>query len=978
MSRSPREPSPDSCGCCQSGPEEPKRYNRPGLSAISYRVGTHPIFRRRMLDRLHRQSLPDGPHQGARPLSALTTRTADDPGIALIDAWSTVLDVLTFYQERIANEGYLRTATERRSVLELARTIGYELRPGVAAGTFLAFTVESVPGMPPGAFIPRGTQVKSLPAKGKLPQTFETMTDFEARVEWNQLLPRLTRPQDVVIAPAGTGEGEDRLYLIDTQGFLPEDTPTLPVDDLYRLNPQTVIEEGVTAVRAVPVHHLCFQGMGLNLEVGQILLLVGQKSDGSLKVLPRMIQEVEELPQQEITRINFEVLPPQPPAFVFPTLQFQVVPFVQVAFGGIQVQQSVLQQNWRERDFQAFLLINHWDEMRLLEHLSRPPQPVTTAAQQGVFAFREKMGFFGHNAPLYSSLPKKDNLQGDPYPHNWDNPDWEIWKDPLLVNPKNPTETFYYTAADVYLERVVSEVLPGSWVLFKPESGDVAIYRVEAVREVSRTGFGISGKVTGLTLARPEATATLEDNCTDKPSRFKVRTSTAYVTSEALELARLPIETPVPAGAGHLMLDGLVPGLQPGQPVIIEGELQDTPGVVEQEAAFIKDVVHARGYTTLFFEKGLQHSYVRSTLTVRANVVEATHGETVTEVLGSGDNSRPNQRFELRKPPLTYVSAATPTGTRSSLTLRVDGIEWEEAPSLFGLAPEDSRYIVRIDDDGKTFLTAGDGHSGARLPTGTENVIATYRSGIGPDGEVEAHSLTLLQTRPHGVREVTNPLPASGAAPPESRDDARQNAPLTVLTLDRIVSLRDFQDFARAFAGIGKAQARLLWNGETRLVHVTVGSATGKEIDRGSALYRNLVAAIDRVRDPFQPVRVDSFQLLYFHLDVGIKPDPRFREEEVFAAVEAALQEEFRFEKRQFGQPVTAAEIAAIVQGVDGVIAGDLNRLYRVTDPAGPAQSVPPAVLTADAAHFEDGEFHPAQLLLLNPAGIILRKMEDA
>ena len=40
--------------------------------------------------------------------------------MALIDACACVADVLTFYQERIANEGFLRTATERRSVLELA------------------------------------------------------------------------------------------------------------------------------------------------------------------------------------------------------------------------------------------------------------------------------------------------------------------------------------------------------------------------------------------------------------------------------------------------------------------------------------------------------------------------------------------------------------------------------------------------------------------------------------------------------------------------------------------------------------------------------------------------------------------------------------------------------------------------------------------------------------------------------------------
>ena len=64
----------------------------------------------------------------------LTTRDeSNDLANAILDSTALVLDVLTFYQERIANEGFLQTATERRSILELAEEIGYQLRQGVAA-----------------------------------------------------------------------------------------------------------------------------------------------------------------------------------------------------------------------------------------------------------------------------------------------------------------------------------------------------------------------------------------------------------------------------------------------------------------------------------------------------------------------------------------------------------------------------------------------------------------------------------------------------------------------------------------------------------------------------------------------------------------------------------------------------------------------------------------------------------------------------
>ena len=148
-----------------------------------------------MIQRIPLWEIPDGERKGDRPLSALTTRAPSDPLIALLDSWATIADVLTFYQERVANEGFLRTATERRSVLEMARSIGYELDPGVAASGFLAFDVDDSDLTPDEAEIPVGTQVQSVPASNdELPQTFETSDDFTARVDWNEIPARRSEP----------------------------------------------------------------------------------------------------------------------------------------------------------------------------------------------------------------------------------------------------------------------------------------------------------------------------------------------------------------------------------------------------------------------------------------------------------------------------------------------------------------------------------------------------------------------------------------------------------------------------------------------------------------------------------------------------------------------------------------------------------------------------------------------------------------
>ena len=177
----------NTCGCC-TGTEiavPVSEMNPPGQSAIVYRAGTYATFLETMLARL-------------TAIPGLTTRDPADPSIALLDGWATIADVLTFYQERIANEGYLPTAQQRRSVLELARLIGYRLRPGVSASVRLAFTVTN--GF--AGTIPAGTRAQSIPGTGESPQFFETSAAFEARDAWNALGPRLGRPQIVTPAPA--------------------------------------------------------------------------------------------------------------------------------------------------------------------------------------------------------------------------------------------------------------------------------------------------------------------------------------------------------------------------------------------------------------------------------------------------------------------------------------------------------------------------------------------------------------------------------------------------------------------------------------------------------------------------------------------------------------------------------------------------------------------------------------------------------
>jgi hypothetical protein len=399
---------------------------------------------------------------------------------------------------------------------------------------------------------------------------------------------------------------------------------------------------------------------------------------------------------------------------------------------------------------------------------------------------------------------------------------------------------------------------------------------------------------------------------------------------------------------------------------------------IVSEKAEIASVSHNGERTTLTLREPLQNIYDRATVTINANIALATHGETVVdEVLGSGDGTKVNQQFVLKKPPLTYVAASNPSGSKSTLSVRVNGMLWHEVPSLYGLDSQSRSYTLHTDKDSNTIVMFGDGHNGARLPTGEENIRATYRSGIGLDGEVAAGSLTVLQTRPLGIQEVTNPLAATGAALQETPREIRVKAPLSVKAMKRIVSLQDLEDFTYSFAGIGKAQAKVLEAGTHRqLVHLTIAATNGGSIRSDSDLYINLVEGIDAASAPTHrllasKVQIDSYNRRLFNLKAKIRVDPDYQATLVLAEIKTALVAAFAFKRREFGQAITAAEITALIHSIKGVVAVQLERLYCLGD--SPQFN---SRLQAQKAHWENSKALPAQLLLLNLEGLILQEMK--
>jgi hypothetical protein len=942
----------NTCGCCTrpEGPASQSIKNRPGLSALAYRVGTHGQFKAAMKNAL----------SGSKALEELTVREDDDFSIALLDAWAVTADVLTFYQERIANEGYLRTANERLSLLHLARLIGYELSPGVAADVYLAFTLEDAPGVlgqalntatteqrpptpPPPITIDIGTKAQSIPGPGEQAQIFETIEKIDARAQWNSIKPRLTQPQELSIA-MGT---------------------------------------------------IILAGTATDLKNGDTVLI--REDSGSKKV--KKILDVSVDNNAKTTRIDFETpglslssfndkpsLPPDGKISDFPEkveLDKNVV-------------QQIISKTWKAEDLSALIKFQNWSAEELAASINE-----LTAARKpeagSVFAFRQRAFVFGYNAAKQVTYSN-----GVPNPAS----QWQEW-------------ALDEEAGKLFLDNAYDEIMPNSYVVIQKTDETIesaSVYQITDADVRARSAYGISSKTTLLTLS-PEkqwwdsggkksnvsgnpnvrldehvnslsnypvdVAHDIIDLMTVEAGKRKVvispsktdlsaiRDITMYAQSDQLDLAEAPIENIVQGDT--ITLDSIYLDLKSGQRVIINGEREDLKGVYASETRTLKEVIIEDGFSVITFDKSLTNTYVRNTVTLNANIARATHGETVTEILGSGDAGQVFQQFTLRQPPLTYISASTPGGIQPTLAIRVNDLLWKEVPSFYGYGPNERIYITRLDNDGKTLIRFGDGKTGSRLPSGQENITATYRKGIGLGGLLTADQLSILMTRPFGVKEVMNPIGSSGAADLETLDQARQNAPLTILTLDRVVSLKDFENFTQAFAGIEKARADWVWDGETRLVYLTVAGANGKRVDEESTLYQNLWDAIEGSCNERQPFRIKSYASLRFHLKVNIWIDHWYIKEKVMTDVETTLNQVYSFKQRRLAQPVTKSEVMAVIQEVKGIVAVDLDELF-LTGEANILNSYLPA--RRGRWDRQQNQPAPAELLTLSPDGMTLVEMK--
>lgn len=323
--------------------------------------------------------------------------------------------------------------------------------------------------------------------------------------------------------------------------------------------------------------------------------------------------------------------------------------------------------------------------------------------------------------------------------------------------------------------------------------------------------------------------------------------------------------------------------------------------------------------------------------------VGATQGTTVaSSTIGTSDGTV-NQSFKLPSSPVI----------NGSVSVVVGGISYTEVSYLIDYNSYDPVFSTYTNASGVTYVVFGDGISG-RVPPNNAVITATYRIGGGVEGNVAANTIkyiistTGITPNVSGLSvlnkyiSASNDGSATGGADPESTDSIRINAPLSVRSLNRAVSLSDYSALCVQVTGIAKAIAISDVYSSVTLFFAPYGDK-GVLVDgvTPSPTFNSLKATVQNyLVDKIPANTTVTFQppsYVGVYVTANVTCLPQYKQTIIQANINSILSELFAFDNVAFADRITLQDVMSAISSVEGVAYSQITKLVRkdqdITEP---------------------------------------------
>lgn len=292
-----------------------------------------------------------------------------------------------------------------------------------------------------------------------------------------------------------------------------------------------------------------------------------------------------------------------------------------------------------------------------------------------------------------------------------------------------------------------------------------------------------------------------------------------------------------------------------------------------------------------------------------------------------------NQPLQSYQIPGAYVN--------NTLELTIDDVPWILQSTLARSLPTDKHYIVDVNQDEIPLVRFGNGINGA-IPPANKTIIADYYTTQGKSGnDISEDTINqldgvLVLPAPAVGIIVTNKLQPVGGADIETVEEIRNNAPLTIRTLERAVTIQDFKDLLVTAPGVAKGE--VIYNCGIKVNNYIApngGGIASSLLLEDTYNYMNELKIINREiimhAAGITPVVVKAKVLARFRADkVQTKLD-----------VEQVLTDDFSFDAQEINGRVAISDVIAAIDNLKRVDTVEIEGLYTLPYPFPLGHQVP-------------------------------------
>jgi baseplate J-like protein len=265
------------------------------------------------------------------------------------------------------------------------------------------------------------------------------------------------------------------------------------------------------------------------------------------------------------------------------------------------------------------------------------------------------------------------------------------------------------------------------------------------------------------------------------------------------------------------------------------------------------------------------------------------------------------------------VPSITLAGTYDEVTTT-----WTPLPDLLESGAEDPNFVVEVESNGVARVRFGDDTNGKFPDSGTV-FTATFRVGNGTAGNIGAESLRYYAGDPR-IAGCTNPMPATGGVDPETNAQIQRRAPQAYMTQERAVSRADYEAVTERSPHVKQAVAQLRWTGSWYTVFIAAEPESAGNLT--PAVQRSLTRLVNRYRLAGQDVQLESPQYVPLEIQLTVCVDPEYFQADVKQALMGELGSQlqpngqpgyFDPDSFAFGETVYLSRIYAAARKVAGV-----------------------------------------------------------